>query len=525
MRTLEVSSLLGSLILFSALALGGDAGIEKIIRQQDALMEKDDRAAVLANAKAELDRAKTAANHYLLGRAYGLIGELEKAREQFDWSIEQDTASAYPYYGLGVYFMMKGNMEEAERHFRLSLKLDSGLTRARAQLGKLYVALQDLAGAEREFLDVLKIEPDNIEVRNLLAHLYLRRERVDRAIQEFKEVLRKEPRNAAALKGLAVSYGFARKTDEAIAAFEQSVLVSPMDFESYVFLKNLYLQKGQPEKAIGAMARLIGVAPKDGPVAREAAREIERIKKGDTPRKEVSLESLLEMLDSEDLEERREAMRYLCGLEIHPPPRKMVQKVSTKYESDPLMRVMAVSNVGVVGGRTAVSLLRVLIVHPKDRDPDEKVRGTAAKALLNVETKAAVPILLQALDDPSFYVFALVVHSLRKYTGRYFVDDPSTPLKEEQRDDIRKNWQDWWQGGRAYSVKLDAIAEIEDLKFKPLAEYLVPLLGDDDRAIAEKARNAFFILTAVQIGTAADLDSPEGRSRLCREALKVLNGS
>ncbi len=504
------------------LAVAGDAGVEEVIKRQDAMMDRGERAAVVTAAKADLDRMRSAASHYLLGRAYGLVGELEKAREQFDWSIEQDPSFAYPYYGLGVYFMLKNNMEEAERHFNLSLKLDSKLTRAHAQLGKLFASLQDMAGAEREFKFVIGIEPENHEIRTLLAHLYLRQKRFDRAILEFREVLRREPKDAAALKGIALSLGFARKTDEAIKAFENYLKVELEDYEAYLFLESLYLEKGLTEKAIATLDRLIDVAPKGSLPASRAEQEKEKIKQGGSGRKQISIEGLIELLDSKDLTERREAMRYLVELEVHPVPREMLRKVSAKYESDSLIRVMAVNNLGKILEVNALNILRAIIEKPNFRDPDHAVRGAAASALRVIKTRAAVPVLLAALDDPSFYVFRLTVDSLREYSGRYFLDDPSEPIEESRREELTGKWRAWWEGPRSLAVKLDAISEIERLKFRSFAGFLVPLLADGERMVAEKARNAFFALTAVNVGTTADLDTPEGRTRLCRAALKVL---
>lgn len=516
-------ALLAALLLAPAGSiLAADTRVEEIMRRQDEMMDNNQRVEVVANAKAEVELTKSAAAHYLLGRAYGLVGELEKAREQFDWSIEKNPAFAYPYYGLGVYFMMKNNLEEAERHFNQSLKLDPELMRAHSQLGKLYVGMQDLAGAEREFKIVIGKEPANREVRTLLGHLYLKQKRFDRAITEFRTVLDRYPQDPAALKGHALALGFDHKTDESILAFEKYLKVEPKDLEGYLFLKNLYLEKGDQENAIKALKRLQEHAPEGSPIQAEAEREIERIKAGGSGRKQVTIEGLIELLDSEDLAERREAMKFLAELKIHPPPRKIVEKVSNKYESDPLIRVMAVGNLGAVGGANAVSLLQVIILHPKDGDPDEKVRAAAAAALGAIETDAAIPVLLETLDDPSFYVFRVAIQSLREYSGMYFLDDPDTPIPEDMREELTGKWRDWWKGGRAFTAKLKAIEAIQELKFRRFAQYLVPLLADGEKMVAEKARNAFFIVTAVQVGTPADLNTEEGRAKLAREALKVL---
>ncbi len=515
-------ALLALLILSSGPILAEDVRIEDVMRRQDELMDRNQRAEVVARAKSEVELTKSAAAHYLLGRAYGLVGELEKAREQFDWSIEKNPAFPYPYYGLGVYFMMKNNMEEAERHFHLSLKLDPGLMRAHSQLGKLLVSIRDLAGAEREFKIVLNKEPGNREVRTLLGHLHLRQKRFDRAITEFRTVLERYPRDSAALKGYALALGFDRKIDQAIQAFEKYLEVEPKDLESYVFLKSLYLEKGMTRKAVETLERMKKHTPEGSPLRGEADQEMERIKQGGSGRKQVTIEGLIELLDSKDLTERREAVKLLVELKVHPPPRKLVEKVSIKYEKDALIRVLAVNNLGVVGGANSVSLLQVIIHHPTDGDPDEKVRAAAAAALGTIKTEAAVPVLLQTLDDESLYVFRVAVESLRSYSGLYFLDDPETPIPEDLRDTLTKQWRGWWQGRRSFAMKLKAIEAMEHLKFKRFAEYLVPLLADGEKMVAEKARNAFFIITAVQIGTAADLDSEEGRARLAREGLKVL---
>jgi len=494
--------------------------VERAIRRQDELADRKESGRLLTEAKAAVSRKDDACSRYLLGRAFGLVGELEKAREQFDWALEKDPACAYAFHGLGVYHVLTRNLERAEREFENAIRQDARLTRARAELGKLLLAKGDRAAARRQFLKVLDYDPDDHDVRNLLAHQYLRDKRFDQAIQEFMVVLANEPGNLAARKGYALSLAFARKRTEAIGQFRKVIEKAPGDLESYLFLKNLLLEEGDREGAIEVLEKMAAAAPEESSVPDEVAKEIERIREGRSgPQKRITLPELLEKLDTEEGEKRREVMEYLVRLRISPPPKRMVRAVT---DEDVAIRVLAVRNLGAVGGDTSVGLLAVLLTHPTDRDRDERVRGAAVGALVELKSPAAVPVLLDALDDESFYVFRLAVEGLRGLTGRTFAEDPRAPVEEEQREELTKRWRAFWRGPRAFSRKLDAAEVIGEVGLRSLARFLVELLADEDRPVARAARDAFRECTGVTLGSESDLDTPEGRARLSREAVIAL---
>jgi tetratricopeptide (TPR) repeat protein len=494
--------------------------VESAIRRQDELAEKKETGKLLTEAKAAVSRADNAYSRYLLGRAFGICGELEKAREQFDWALEKDPACAYAFHGLGVYHILTRNLELAERQFENAIRQDARLTRARAELGKLHLAKGDRAAARRQFLKVLEYDPKNQEVRNLLAHQYLRDKQFDQAIQEFMVVLANEPGNVTARKGYALSLAFARKRTEAIAQFRKVIEKAPKDLESYLFMKNLLLDEGDNEGAIDVLTKMIAAAPEESSIRQEAAEEIKRIKEGKTGReKKITLPELLKKLDTEQGEKRREVMEFLVRLRITPPPKRMVQAVTDK---DVAIRVLAVRNLGAVGGHTSVGLLAVLLAHPKDRDPDERVRGAVVGALTELASPASVPVLLEALDDESVYVFRLAVEGLRGLTGRSFVEDPGEPVTEKQREQLKADWRAYWRGPRAFSRKLDAVEVIGKIAMRSLARYLVELLADEDRPVARAAREAFRECTGVTLGEEGDLDTAEGRAKLSREAVLAL---
>jgi tetratricopeptide (TPR) repeat protein len=509
-----------ALLLLAGAARGApDPRVERTIRRQDELFAKGERTTALNEAKAAVTESDTAENRYLLGRAFGLDGQLEQAGEQFDRAVERDPACAYAYAGIGILKMITGQADEAEEQLNHALRLDPKLTRARVQLGKLFAARGDRAAAKKELEKVLEAEPGNLEVRILLGHLLLQTKHYDRAMQEFVVVITKEPDHPAARKGYALSLYFSRRTEEAVGEFKKYIALEPKDLEAYLFLKDAQVRSDDIDGAIETLGKLKENAPPESTLFREADLEIERLKAGVTGKQRVTLPELLEKLDSDDPEVRVEAMRFLVGLEISPPPKRMVRAVK---DGDVRMRVLAVMNLGRVGGPFAVGVMEALLASPYDKDADERVRAAAAGGLMDLNAPSGIPVLLAALDDESFYVYRLAIGALRKLSGRSFVEDVSVPVEESQREALTAAWRRWWEGPRAFSLKVDAAKGIGELGFSRMAVYLVPLVGDADRPVAEAARDAFQDVTRKTIGTVEDLASPEGRARLKGEAKKIV---
>jgi Flp pilus assembly protein TadD len=512
--------LLAVLLTTGVDGLASNPELERLIRQQDGLADSDRKTELLNEAKLSVSRRDSATTRYLLGRAYGLLDELEKAREQFDWALEKDATFAYAYHGLGVYHMLKGNMEAAEQEFRTALKIDPRLTRAHTDLAKLFLMRGDNVGAEQQLRAVLAYAPGDTEVRGLLGHHYLRRKKFGLAVAEFRNLLSRSPGDSAARKGLALALAFGNQVDEAIREFRTVIRNQPRDYDAYLFLEQLLLKKDDREGAIAVLRQLLAQAPAGGELAEKARREIELIEKGPPPqRKAVSLEELVGKLDSTDLEERREAMRLLLDLGVTPPPKRVLQAVR---DPDKVTRAMAVKNVGRTGGPRALGLLEVLLLSPVDRDADEEVRGAAVASLGELRTAGAIPVYLAALDDESLYVVRLAVAGLREATGRRFVGEGDEPLSRSDKAEAARRWREWWRSGRAFAAKLDCIEELEKIGNRRLGLYLAELMEDPDTAVVRRSREAFHRLTGYRVGTDADMASASGRSELRRQAVEVL---
>lgn len=517
--------LLPAVLLFAlaaAPALADRAATESRIEEQDRLDATKDRTRILNEARDAVQADDSAMNRYLLGRAYGITGELDKAKEQFDWAIERDPGYAYAYLGLGVYHMMKGDPDQAEAQFRTALRLDPAMNRARTNLGQLYLARGERIAAEREFREVLKQNPDDHQVRSLLAFQYLKDRRYELAIEELRYVLSKEPGNVDARKIYAMALGLSKRYEEAIREFERVIEAHPTDFESYAFLKNLYHDHGDEKAEVDVLERLLKVLPQDHPARKETENEIRRIREGRPPAgRATTIDDLMKQLDSEDVEVRRQAMRTLTELEYVTIPPRMLRAVR---DPDPVVRTLVVKKLATTDPVDGIPLLEILLRHPKDRDSDESVRAAAARGVAKSGEPVALPILVAALEDPSDYVFRIAVEGLREMTGVVQDGEMTEPPKAAHREEIAKRWRAWWSGPHAFARKLRAIDSILAIDFSRGRIYLGMLIADDEPMVAKKAFDAFTKMTGEKPGDPADLATPEGRAKLAAAAVARAEG-
>ena len=85
-----------AVLLACSPAFAVDPAVETVVKAMDAKAKEGKVGEVLAEAQARVARSDTAANRYLLGRAYGMNREFEKAREQFERSSKWTWAAPSP---------------------------------------------------------------------------------------------------------------------------------------------------------------------------------------------------------------------------------------------------------------------------------------------------------------------------------------------------------------------------------------------------------------------------------------------
>jgi tetratricopeptide (TPR) repeat protein len=84
----------------------------------------------LARQAAE-DQPEHASLHEALGRAYFASSQIQRARAEFERTLESDPSNDYAHYGIGRCYERQGRLADAAKHFKIANALaDHDLYRA-----------------------------------------------------------------------------------------------------------------------------------------------------------------------------------------------------------------------------------------------------------------------------------------------------------------------------------------------------------------------------------------------------------
>jgi tetratricopeptide (TPR) repeat protein len=114
--------------------------------------------------------------YYTAGKLYFSYGDLDKAKEMFEKTIEIDEY-APAYHNLGVVYYELGEMRNAISNFEEAIEINSGYSKAYYSLGILYFELGEYSEAIRNLGLVVEIEPENPNANFDLGQGYVARYR------------------------------------------------------------------------------------------------------------------------------------------------------------------------------------------------------------------------------------------------------------------------------------------------------------------------------------------------------------
>ncbi len=236
--------------------------------------------------------------HCNLGNSYGLLGEMNKAIEEFQRAIFLEPYAPQPYLNLAKAYLFKGGYDSAIEISRRALPLkESEIFKADIylNLADAYTKKGDLEKAKEEYQNVLKfransaeaysnlgtisyqeknyreaienlskaisLDPADPKVYNSLGVVYDLEGKYDLAIAHYRKAVEYNPNFAEAYYNLGISYENKKLPDEATSAYTQAVKVNPHYFRAYNNLGNIYYQKGDFTEAIKQYETAIAFAP------------------------------------------------------------------------------------------------------------------------------------------------------------------------------------------------------------------------------------------------------------------------
>jgi eukaryotic-like serine/threonine-protein kinase len=217
---------------------------------------------------------------YLKGRFYlekRTPETLDKSRDYFQQSIEEDPNFALAYLGLAEYYdivpdyapvNVSDTTPKARAAAEKALAIDSSLAEAHALLGDVHVSFWQWADAEQEFKRALELDANSAPTHRMYWLYLTDMGRLEEGLKEIQVVLRLDPLNVKANDNLGQQYTMLKRYDQALDQFKKVVDMDPAfapvhsDLSVLYFLTgkyDLWIQEGKQGAALANQREYVAV--------------------------------------------------------------------------------------------------------------------------------------------------------------------------------------------------------------------------------------------------------------------------
>ncbi|MCE9636628.1 MAG: tetratricopeptide repeat protein [Planctomycetes bacterium] len=507
------------------------------LARQDELAEKKQWDTIVNEARAKA-KDGTPEALYLLGRALGNVAVVRKSEGKEDdarrlllesercfQDAKESGIVVFPpaYLGLARCARSRGDLDTAAAQLRAALKIAPGFKAAAIDLAQ--VCAQKGAGAEAEFIlrQQLEVRPGDPEIRILLGMIKLAQGRAGEAEQEFRAVVKAFPDNAPSRKLLASALIAQRNYAEAAQHLDAYVRMDPKDDEAYrvLFLSKMKLKDRQGAQKVLEVVRreLPGTeaAQWAEAVGADYAKDPESFETAD----ERTPQALARKLDSKDSAVVLQALSDMRAIQWPALP-SAVYRLLAPAAAGADVRRAAVRLIGDQKDPRTLTVLEILLFHPKEQDPSQEVRREVAKAIAGLPSAAIIPVLYRAIDQGDIDVRESAVKGIATATGKYFREKLEVATDAAAWPAERQLYDNWWRSAGGSLAKRDALALLAKI-FEPiqqgrkrLAEYTLAALEDADARTWRAGYDLFRSLTAQDFGAATGEPDTAERSRIAQ---------
>ena len=169
-----------------------------------------------------------------LGDEYASLGDLERAVELFDQSIQLKPNEAVTFNNRGDTFLKQGDLDRARHDFQHALEINSRFPAAHANLGLAFAAAGDFESALAAMTVAIRLAPSTVQFHWRRGAVLIRLRRYAEAIDDLSEALRLDPRFDKAWNDRAHCYQAARQLPQAIADLTQAIEINPCEARYYL---------------------------------------------------------------------------------------------------------------------------------------------------------------------------------------------------------------------------------------------------------------------------------------------------
>jgi tetratricopeptide (TPR) repeat protein len=196
-----------------------------------------------------------------LGRLYRAWGELSSDADERNQKLQQSLRyyeqaislspnSAHLYNEYGLVYQVLGENDKAEEQYGRSLSLDQDYVQTYFILGEFYRVQARRQEAVEAYTHAVRCTPRSVEDYCAQGDSYSHLGRYEEAEEAYRRAVTRDTRSARGHSGLGYAYAQLGRLPEAIAAYERVLELAPDDLYSTRNLALLYQELGNLEKAL-----------------------------------------------------------------------------------------------------------------------------------------------------------------------------------------------------------------------------------------------------------------------------------
>ncbi len=216
----------------------------------DLMNEGKANEAIDLATEALTDETKIRGAHLLLGNAYRSLGEIEKAREEFELEVKLEPKMAEGHGNLGNVLLQTGNVPEAIAQYQEAIRLKPSYAPAHYNLANTLLGSGRPDAAIDEYREALRLEPENVEAHLNLGMALNQLGKSGEAVAELKECLELKPDDLEAMVNLGLVLNGAGQVPEALAYYGEALKIEPHNAVIYYNRGNALFGAGRVEEAM-----------------------------------------------------------------------------------------------------------------------------------------------------------------------------------------------------------------------------------------------------------------------------------
>jgi tetratricopeptide (TPR) repeat protein len=189
--------------------------------------------------------------HNSLGVCYGLIGDYQEAKSEFNTALRLNSNEVMPWYNLGFTQMLAGNRNKALDLFLKANTINQDVFEVVFQTGRLLMEMEQ-PGSGRKYLEhATRLDPESGAAFRYLGECYTSIGKVAEAIVAYKTAIKQNPSDATSLSAMGCLFDEQGENLEISVMFcHESVQLSPENGLFRYRLGQLYFKQNRLDDAL-----------------------------------------------------------------------------------------------------------------------------------------------------------------------------------------------------------------------------------------------------------------------------------